>query len=136
MSEPLFSSLPSWRHWRALLLPGDWLVLFLACSLAAVSFPLLWQGGGSDRVLIHQNGQLFSTVDLKQSRDIIVPGPLGETHIRIEPGRARVVSDPGPRQYCVRQGWLKRAGEIAICAPNRVSLTIAGRTRLYDSISY
>ena len=60
----------------------------------------------------------------------------GTTLIAVEPGRARVVSDPSPRQYCVRQGWLMRPGEIAICAPNRVSVQIAGRTKVYDSISY
>ena len=54
----------------------------------------------------------------------------------VEPGRARAVSDPSPRQYCVKQGWLMRPGEIAICAPNRVSLQIAGRTKAYDSLSY
>ena len=66
----------------------------------------------------------------------MVPGPLGTTRVAIEPGRARVVADPGPRQYCVRQGWLARPGEIAICAPNHVSVQIAGRTRAYDSLSY
>ena len=64
------------------------------------------------------------------------PGPLGSTLIAVEPGRVRVVSDPGPKQYCVRQGWLMRPGEIAICAPNRVSVQVAGRTKVYDSISY
>jgi hypothetical protein len=56
--------------------------------------------------------------------------------ILVEPGRARVAADPGPRQYCVRQGWLKRPGEIAICAPNHVSLQIAGRRSGFDSIAY
>ena len=71
-----------------------------------------------------------------RERLIEVPGPLGVSVIEIRPGRARVASDPGPRQYCVRQGWLVRPGEIAICAPNRVSVQIAGRTRAYDSLSY
>ena len=35
-----------------------------------------------------------------------------------------------------RQGWLKRPGEIAICAPNHVSLQIAGRAAGYDSLAY
>ena len=61
--------------------------------------------------------------------------PLGTTLIAVEPAAPRR-SDPGPRQYCVRQGWLMRPGEIAICAPNRVSVQIAGRTKVYDSISY
>ena len=124
------------KAWLALTRPGDWLVL--AGGLAAVGFslPLLLQGGFAERAIIRQNGAVFLDTDLRTRREIEVPGPLGMTRIAIEPGRARVLSDPGPRQYCVRQGWLMRPGEIAICAPNRVSVQIAGRTRTYDSLSY
>ena len=108
----------------------------MAAVLVGLSFPLFWQGGLADRAIIRQNGQVFADVDLRARRQLEVPGPLGQTLIAIEPGRARVLSDPGPRQYCVRQGWLMRPGEIAICAPNRVSLQITGRTKVYDSISY
>jgi hypothetical protein len=74
---------------------------------------------------------------LSERREILVPGPLGETRILVENGRARVLSDPGPRQYCVHQGWLSQAGEIAICAPNQVSLAIVGhQDNPYDSLSY
>jgi len=122
--------------WLALVKPGDWLVIL--CSMLAVgtSFPLFWQGGLADRAIVRQNGQIFAELDLRARRQIEVPGPLGTTLIAIEPGRARVLADPGPRQYCVRQGWLMRPGQIAICAPNRVSLQISGRTKVYDSISY
>ena len=61
---------------------------------------------------------------------------LGVTIIEIQPGRARVASDPGPRQYCVRQGWLTQAGAVAICAPNQVSLSLTGRAADYDSLNY
>ena len=85
---------------------------------------------------MRQDGQVFAEIDLRTRRELQVPGPLGSTLIAVEPGRVRVVSDPGPKQYCVRQGWLMRPGEIAICAPNRVSVQVAGRTKVYDSISY
>lgn len=124
------------KPWLALLRPGDWLVLAGAALLVGLSIPLFWQGGLADRAIIRQEGKVFAEVDLRSKRQLEVAGPLGITLIAVEPGRARVVSDPGPRQYCVRQGWLMRPGEIAICAPNRVSLQIAGRTRIYDSISY
>lgn len=123
-------------RWLALLLPGDWLIIGLAAALVGLSIPMFWQGGLADRAIIRQEGQIFADIDLKARKQIEVPGPLGTTLIAVEPGRARVVSDPGPRQYCVKQGWLMRPGEIAICAPNRVSLQITGRTRVYDSISY
>jgi hypothetical protein len=65
-----------------------------------------------------------------------VSGPLGVTRIEVETGRARVAADPGPRQYCVRQGWLTRANAIAICAPNHVSLAVVGNDPAYDTINY
>ncbi len=122
--------------WLSLLRPGDWLLIVGGAAAVAASVPVFWQGGFAERAIIRQDGQVFAEVDLGDHRDVAVPGPLGTTHIAIEPGRARVVADPGPRQYCVRQGWLARPGEIAICAPNRVSVQIAGRTKAYDSLSY
>ena len=122
--------------WLALFRPGDWLIVLGSALIVGFSFPLFWQGGLGERAIIRLDGQVFAETDLRTRRQFEVPGPLGKTLIAIEPGRARIVSDPGPRQYCVRQGWLMRPGEIAICAPNRVSLQITGRTRIYDSISY
>ena len=122
--------------WPSLLRPGDWLVLAAGAAAVGLSMPLLGQGGYAEKAVIRQDGRLFAEVDLRAPRRLEVPGPLGTTLVAVEPGRARVVSDPGPRQYCVRQGWLARPGEIAICAPNRVSVQIAGRTRAYDSLSY
>jgi hypothetical protein len=73
---------------------------------------------------------------LNAARRIEVAGPLGTTVVEIQPGRARVLTDPGPRQYCVRQGWLMQANAIAICAPNHVSLMLAGRQPGYDTLNY
>ena len=124
------------RHWLALLRPGDWLVMAGGAVVVGVSLPLLWQGGFAERAIIRQNGQVFAEADLRSRRNIEVPGPLGTTHIAIEPGRARVVADPGPRQYCVRQGWLTQPNAIAICAPSHISLSIAGRASSHDSLAY
>lgn len=123
-------------RWLALLRPGDYGVMVLAASACAVSVHLLWQGGAPDKAVIRAGGQVFAEAPLSQPRRIEVPGPLGITLIEIEPGRARVAVDPGPRQYCVRQGWLMRAGATAICAPNEVSLSLTGRAVTYDSLSY
>ena len=86
--------------------------------------------------MIRRGGEVFAELDLARNRRIDVPGPLGVTTIAVEKRRVRVVSDPGPRQYCVRQGWLERAGEIAICAPNEVSVQVAGGKAAYDSLNY
>jgi len=123
-------------RWFSLWRPGDWLVTALAAVFCAAAFPLAWQGGAAEKAVIKRGGEVFAELDLSRNRRIDVPGPLGVTTIAVEKRRVRVVSDPGPRQYCVRQGWLERAGEIAICAPNEVSVQVSGGKAAYDSLNY
>jgi hypothetical protein len=101
-----------------------------------VSFPLLWRGGPAERVVIRLDGHIVAEYPLNGARRVDIAGPLGTTVVEIQPGRARVLADPGPRQYCVRQGWLTRANAIAICAPNHVSVGLAGGQPGYDSLTF
>jgi hypothetical protein len=123
-------------RWLALFRAGDWLVVAFGIVGCVVSFPLAWQAGAAEKALVKRAGETYAELDLSRNRRIDVPGPLGITTIAVEKRRARVVSDPGKHQYCVRQGWLERAGEIAICAPNQVSVQIVGNKETYDSLSY
>lgn len=124
------------RSWLTLLRPGDWLVLLLAALGVGVSIPLLWAGGQPERAVVRVAGKVVAEFPLTAPRRFTVAGPLGETVIEIAPGRARVLADPGPRQYCVQQGWLSRPNAIAICAPNHVSLSLSGSNASHDSLNY
>ena len=123
-------------RWLGFVRPGDWLVAALGLVFCVLSFPLAWQAGVAEKAVIKRGGEVFAEHDLSRNRELEVPGPLGTTPITVEKRRVRVVSDPGPRQYCVRQGWLQRPDEIAICAPNQVSVQIVGSQGAYDSLSY
>ena len=124
------------HRWLRLVRPGDWVVGGAAALAVAALFPLVWQGGVAEKAVVRKDGEVVAELDLARRRMLEVAGPIGTTVIVVEPGRARVAADPGPRQYCVRQGWLKRPGEIAICAPNHVSLQIAGGKSGIDSVAY
>ena len=127
------------RLWLTHLRAGDWLVLMLSLAGVVALFPLFWNGTHADRAIIRRDGELVAEVALSTARRVVVNGPIGNTVIEVQPGRARVLSDPGPRQYCVQQGWLMRANAIAICAPNHVSLLLAGPAlggNRHDSINY
>ena len=124
------------RAWLALLRPGDWVFVMLSATLVGLAFPLLWAGGQAERAVVRLDGKVVAEFPLTTPRRYAVTGPLGETLIEIAPGRARVLSDPGPRQYCVQQGWLSRPNAIAICAPNHVSLSLGGRDSSHDSLNY
>jgi hypothetical protein len=116
--------------------PGDWLTLLAGMVCVAVLTLTLWNGATADRAIIRSGGKVFREVSLSRDQQIEVPGPLGVSVITIEKRRARISSDPSPRQYCVRQGWLQQAGEIAICLPNEVSVELAGGEKRYDSLNY
>ena len=125
--------------WRTLLKAGDWALLLMAALLVAASYPPLWRGGVADRAIVKRDGQLVTELALNTPRKYEVVGAIGTTVIEVQPGRARVLSDPGPRQYCVQQGWLTRANAVAICAPNHVTLQLSGRSGqngAYDTLNY
>lgn len=115
---------------------GDWLTLLSGALFTAFLAATLWQGGAADKAIIRSGGKVFSVVPLSRNQLISVPGPLGTSQIAIHNLQARITSDPSPRQYCVRQGWLKQAGEIAICLPNQVSVELSGKRKNYDSLNY
>ena len=120
----------------AYLKAGDYLIIVSGCLLAVFLAATLWQGGAADKAIIRSGGKIFREVPLSRDQLISVPGPLGISRISIHNRQARIAADPSPRQYCVRQGWLKLSGEIAICLPNQVSVELSGRKKNYDSLNY
>lgn len=115
---------------------GDWLTLVLGGSCTALLAVNLWSGDFADKVIIRSGGKVFYEAPLSRDQQIKVPGPLGTSVISIQSRKARIISDPSPRQYCVRQGWLQQAGEVAICLPNEVSVELTGSRKKYDSLNY
>ena len=117
-------------------LPGDWLVIALAGAAVILLFATLWRNEAAGKLQIRAGDQVFATLSLDQKRTLQVPGPLGVTTVVIDQGRVRVASDPGRHQYCVKQGWLSRAGQVAMCLPNQVSVELLGGEKTYDSLNY
>ncbi len=124
--------LTAWQYLK----PGDWLTLLLGVSCVVLLALKLWSGDLADKAIIRSGGKIFREVSLARDQQIEVPGPLGVSIIAIQKRRARIASDPSPRQYCVRQGWLQQAGEIALCLPNQVSVELTGSRKRYDSLNY
>jgi len=116
--------------------PGDVITLILGGVLVISLAMHFWGGPRGDTLIVRAQGRIVDRVSLQRSHKLSVPGPLGITQVEIQPGRARIARDPSPRQLCVKQGWLSRAGEAALCLPNQISVEIRGPVRAYDSIAY
>jgi hypothetical protein len=124
------------RDWYRLLKPGDALTIVLALLCVGWLVSRYWSGEHPRFAVVRAAGQTVAKIPLDSATTTEVRGPLGLTKIEVQPGRARVASDPGPRQYCVSQGWLNRTGATAICAPNQVTLSLEGRSAAFDSLAY
>ena len=123
-------------HIAALVRPGDWVVVAAALAAVAATAALAWSSPVGDRVVVRRAGQVFAELPLRRDAQLAVAGPLGTSVIEVRHARARVATDPGPRQLCVRQGWIERSGEVAMCLPNQVSIEIGGGRPAYDSLNY
>ena len=82
--------------------------------------------GGNSHVVVEVDGRHVLELSLDTNVTKTVEGPLGKTVIVIEDGTARVIESHCPHHYCVRMGRISRSGEIIICVPNRVMVTIRG----------
>lgn len=122
--------------WRDLLRPGDWVLMLFGLAGVIALFVFLWERGHPERAVVRLDGRIVAEFSLTTKRRYVVQGRLGETVIEIAPGRARILADAGPRQYCVQQGWLTRPNAVALCAPSHVSLALVGGLQSHDSLNY
>ena len=115
---------------------GDWLVIFTGLVAVAFMFQQFWSTELASKLKIRQGNQIIGTYDLNQTRELRIHGVMGDSHISIAQGKVRFKQSPCNNQYCVHQGWLSRAGQVAICIPNQISLQLIGTKSSYDSLNY
>lgn len=117
-------------------LVGDWLTILLSLLTVVWMFQQFWQTAPASQFKIRQGNHIVGIFDLNQTRELHIKGKLGESHISIQNGSVRFKQSPCHNQYCVHQGWLSRAGQVAVCLPNQISLQLMGAKNAYDSLNY
>ena len=116
--------------------PGDFLTLGVVAFFISWLCVALWKQGVGGTLVVRSKGAVVAELSLLRNRTLAIDGPLGATVVEVQNQRARIARDPSPKQYCVRQGWLQHAGEIALCLPNQVSIEIAASQNRVDSLNY
>ncbi len=115
------------------------LVLIGALSmLAAVLFYLIpgWVLSHGTSVEIRVGEEVAGRYPLDEERTLEVKGPLGISLVKIENGRAGIVSSPCPNKLCIQMGDVGKEGGVAVCVPNKVILTVGGHRDLdLDAVS-
>lgn len=111
---------------------GDFVIIgaVLALAGAMLAFFALRASGDTLYAEVWQNDQLIERVALTDSTDktIDLDGHNVDGHnvIVLHGKTAEIQSADCPDQVCVRTGRLTRAGQVAVCLPNRVILKLTG----------
>jgi hypothetical protein len=101
--------------------------ILLALGLTGFSaFEVYVKPGDTTRVVISGSSGREWVFPLNADEMVAVPGPLGDTRVRIQNRRAWVESSPCTNQVCVAAGQVHNPGDWAACLPNAVFLRIEG----------
>ena len=119
-----------------LIKPGDWLIIIMFFFLILASAKLLWDFPQGQYLEIYKNNEILATYSLNQKLKKEIYNTKGVTEVIIDNGKVRFSSSPCPKKYCIHQGWINKANQIIICIPNKISISIVGGIKKYDSINY
>lgn len=107
------------------------LILVSLLSFAAIDY-----GTEPAYVAVVHYGEQKLTKSVKQDDIFTVSGSLGTTRIQIEGKKIRILESACPQKLCMLQGEISKAGEILVCAPNRVAVWLEGkRLNEFDAIT-
>jgi hypothetical protein len=119
---------------------GDYLVAIFFVLLASASFRLSAVRSENPQTRSAQvmvNNRVAGEIDLHQPKIISVRGRLGEVALEVAAQRVRVRSSSCPNQFCVKQGFVSRPGQMLVCVPNHLAVLITGRRPNHlDAITY
>ena len=121
---------------RAKLKWGDLVIIGAVLLLAAMlSAALARQAvGGQLYAEVWQDGALVERVALTEQTDRVIELD-GHNTIVLQGKTAVIQSADCHDQVCVRTGTLTRAGQVAVCLPNRVVLRLVGERNEVDAIA-
>lgn len=117
---------------------GDYVLigaLIVAATVLSFVLPHAVISGGST-VVVRSGDRVYGRYALDEDREVVVKGPLGNTVVKIEGGRAHVGSSPCPHGLCTRMGEVGGEGGVIVCIPNEVTVTVgAERKDGLDAVS-
>ncbi len=118
---------------------GD-LVLILILLGFSAAFVIMTPNSyaGNRHVVVKVAGKSVPELPLESNTTRTVTGPRGETVIVIEDGKARIVESACPNHFCINMGAISIPGEIIVCVPNQVIVSIkgaAGQDTSFDGIT-
>jgi thiamine biosynthesis lipoprotein len=111
--------------------PFDWISI---CIVAAISLTMMAStfaerggsaGAGGETVAeIYEDGKLLRSLPMSEDANILFTTPWGENRVVITDGKIRISEANCAGQQCVHSGAKKNAGDLIVCAPNHLLISV------------
>ena len=98
-------------------------VLGVAVVLAA-AFKLIPSAAPGPVMVIKTRDKEALRSGLDGQRTITVTGPVGKSVVEVADGRVHMLTSDCPDKICVGMGWITRPGQVVVCMPNRVVISL------------
>ena len=114
----------------------DFIIIAVALLLAAAVFLFFLPKDETERLYaeISKNGEVIASLPLDTDTEYVVNDDY-ENVVTISDGSAFFSSSNCPNEDCVHTGKLTKAGQLAVCLPNGVTLRIVGGEGDVDAIA-
>ena len=115
----------------------DYFFIILSLTVIVVVSVSAYSGAGTAESVIIETPEETYIYMLDTDQTIEVPGPLGNTIIRIVDSEVFVEDSPCRDKLCMLADPLSKAGEWNACMPNKVFIRIPDRKQQeLDSLSF
>ena len=117
---------------------GDIVVIALLLVLSLIIFltSLPSKSTPAATVVVSVDGEIYGRYSIDKDREITVESRGHVNIIEINGGAVRVKSADCPDRTCVSQGWISKGGEVIVCLPARLTVTLEGGQEQVDTIVY
>ena len=109
-------------------------LFFASIMLVAALIYALQTDSIPGKAQILYNGEIIKTMNLLTDNEFeFTQNP--DIRFKISDGGAAFIASDCHDLICVKTGFIRKTGQMAVCAPNRIILRIEGQG-MYDAITY
>jgi hypothetical protein len=113
-------------------------LVFITLGSSAAAFINSNKSYNNKYVEIEVKGKLYKKLPLDNSSNerIQIDTDLGSNTIEIINGKVRILDADCPDKICIQDGSISKPGDILVCLPHKVVVSIKGQNSETDALSF
>jgi hypothetical protein len=113
-------------------------LVFITLGSSAAAFINSNKSYNNKYVEIEVKGKLYKKLPLDNSSNerIQIDTDLGNNIIEIINGKIRILDADCPDKICIQDGSISKPGDILVCLPHKVVISIKGQNSETDALSF